>query len=281
MYGVKVVYKYVFGVGDKPPIYEEQVLHLEADSFDDALDKAEEYAQTYCDCSGHFNPDGEQVYIECFWVLDCCMSDQEEAYSRIFSTESWMDAEEVVDILADSCTGMLPLRMRDAHFNPSPKGRYDVSFATKDGRFSYRVRAVIIHDGKLLTMMDEYGGCRRLPGGRVRIGEPAETAVLREVREKLDVSAEIVRPLWLNQTFFSERTSGENSHEMCIYFLMDISKTDLLTRGEAFDSSEPWWKMKFEWIPFEKLAESATAPYFIHERIFDLPQTLEMITSIG
>ena len=281
MYGVKVVYKYVFGSEDRLPVYEEQVLHLEADSLDDALEKAEEYAQTYCDCGEHVNPDGEQVRIECFWVLDCCMSDQEEVYSRIFTGDTWMDEEEIVDMLADNCAGALPMHMRDAHFNPSPKGRYDVSFSTKDGRFSYRVRAVIVHEGKLLTMKDEHCDCHYLPGGKVRVGEPAETAVLRKVREALDINAEIVRPLWVNQTFATGYTGGERFHELCIYFLIDVSGTDLLTRGEAFSSTEPWWNTQFEWIPFEKLEESDLSPYFIRERILKIPQNLELITTIG
>jgi len=281
MYGVKVVYKYVFGAGKKPPVYEEQVLYLEAESFDDALNKAEDYAETYCVCGEQVNPAGETVRIECYWILDCYMSDQEEAYSRLFNNQTGLDEEAMIDMLSDNCSRGERSPLRSARYNQSPKGRYDVHFATKDGTFNYRVCAVILHDGKLLTMRDDTSVYRYLPGGRVKIGEPAEIAVLRELREELGVNAEIVRPLWLNQAFFSERTCGESYHEMCIYFLMDVTQTDLLSRGERFIRHENCIEQEFEWIPFEKLKETDVVPHFIKEKIFDLPKTLELITNIG
>ena len=64
-----------------------------------------------------------------------------------------------------------------------------------------------------------------LPGGRVSIGETAEHAVVREVQEELGVTPKIVRPLWLNQAFFTEDVDNLNYHELCIYFLMDIADT--------------------------------------------------------
>ena len=58
-----------------------------------------------------------------------------------------------------------------------------------------------------------------------------EKAVIREIQEELHVIAEIVRPLWLNQAFFREDVDGIRYHELCTYFLLDISNTDLLSRG--------------------------------------------------
>ena len=48
---------------------------------------------------------------------------------------------------------------------------------------------------------------RYLPGGRVKMGETAEEAVIREIREELFATPEIVRPLWLNQAFFTEENT--------------------------------------------------------------------------
>ena len=71
----------------------------------------------------------------------------------------------------------------------------DITFETEVGRFNYRVCAVLLDRGRILAMHDERSPYFYLPGGRVRMGERAEDAVLREVREELGIEARIVRPL--------------------------------------------------------------------------------------
>ena len=65
-------------------------------------------------------------------------------------------------------------------------------------------------------------------------------AVIREVQEELGVTPRIVRPLWLNQAFFTEDVDHLRYHELCVYFLMDISDTDLLSRGKHFTTREDY-----------------------------------------
>ncbi len=152
----------------------------------------------------------------------------------------------------------------------------DITFQTEEGVFNYRVCAVIVHDGRLLAMRDR-SPYYYLPGGRVRFHETAKQAVLREVGEELGVQAEIVRPLWLNQGFFTEDVSQKRYHELCMYFLMDIEKTDLLSRGSRFSRLEDGQEHKFEWIPFEALEGEYLYPAFIKKQIFNLPDTLEIL----
>ena len=94
-----------------------------------------------------------------------------------------------------------------------------------------------------------------LPGGRVAIGETAESAVIREVQEELSVTPKISRPLWLNQAFFTEDVDNLHYHELCIYFLMDITDTDLLLRGKNFTANEGHHIHIFEWMEFERLKD--------------------------
>ena len=110
----------------------------------------------------------------------------------------------------------------------------DITFETEAGRFNYRVCAVLLDRGRILAMHDERSPYFYLPGGRVRMGERAEDAVLREVREELGIEARIERPLWLSQAFFIEDVDQTDFHELCLYFLVDASGTDLLARGDRF-----------------------------------------------
>lgn len=153
----------------------------------------------------------------------------------------------------------------------------DVTFKTPEGTFNYRVCAVIIHDGKLLAMHDERSPYFYLPGGRAALHETAEDAVVREVQEELGVEAKIIRPLWLNQAFFTEVVSGEKYHELCLYYLMDVSQTPLLSWGERFERTEGKHHHRFEWLPFEQLQQEYLYPIFIKTEIFHLPEHLEVI----
>ena len=150
----------------------------------------------------------------------------------------------------------------------------DISFRTPEGRFNYRVCGVIIRDEKLLAMQDGVVPYSYLPGGRVQLHETAEDAILREIREEMNLEARIIRPLWFNQAFFTEDTSGERFHEICIYYLLELPGiTD-----HNFSFMEKGRRNSFEWIPFEKLKGRYLYPEFIKERIWKLPESFEILT---
>lgn len=153
----------------------------------------------------------------------------------------------------------------------------DITFKTEQGRFNYRVCGMIIHDNRILAMHDQRSPYYYLPGGRVQLGETVEEAVLREIREELEINAKIVRPLWFNQGFFTEDVSGEKFHEICVYFLMDISHTDLLSKGEKFVLHEGKQRHTFEWLEFSRLKDEYFYPVFLKEKIFALPKVLTII----
>ena len=153
----------------------------------------------------------------------------------------------------------------------------NISYISGNNKFNYRVCAVITEGGRLLAMHDERSPYYYLPGGRVKLNETAEEAVLREVREELGIEAAIVRPLWLNQAFFNEDVDKLNYHELCIYFLMDVSKTDLLKRGDRFTLREREHTHDFEWLEFARLRGEYFYPVFLKEKIFELPETSTLI----
>lgn len=156
----------------------------------------------------------------------------------------------------------------------------DISFKSGNEKFNYRVCAMMISEGRILAMRDERSPYYYLPGGRVEIGETAENAVIREAREELGVTPGIVRPLWLNQAFFTEDVDNLRYHELCIYFLMDITDTDLLSRGEKFTTKEGHRTHTFEWLEFDRLQEEYFYPLFLKKDIFNLPGVFTIRTEI-
>ena len=156
----------------------------------------------------------------------------------------------------------------------------DLSFKCDRQKFNYRVCAMIIADRKILAMRDERSPYFYLPGGRVAMGETAEHTVIREVQEELGIIPKIIRPVWLNQAFFTEDVDNLRYHELCIYFLMDVSETDLLKSGDTFIRTEGLHTHAFEWLEFSRLKDEYFYPLFLKEEIFRLPNELTLRTEI-
>lgn len=153
----------------------------------------------------------------------------------------------------------------------------DITFKTIEGRFNYRVCAIIIQDGKILAMHDERSPYFYLPGGRVKLHETAESAILRELREELKIDAKMIRPLWMNQGFFIEDVTKEKFHEICIYFLIDISNTAIALKGNKFILYDEHHTLEFEWLEFNRLKNEYFYPEFLKESIFHLPSELVLM----
>ncbi len=152
----------------------------------------------------------------------------------------------------------------------------DLTFPCADGVFNVRVAAVFLHDDKLLAMRDERSPYYYLPGGRVKLGETFENAILRECREELDIDARIIRPLWLVQSFFTEDVSGERYHELCCYYLLEPDDA-LTARSDTFLHREREHRQTYSWLAIDRLSEYYLYPLFIKDRIADPPQSLTLL----
>ena len=100
------------------------------------------------------------------------------------------------------------------------------------------------------------------------------------MQEELGVTPVIDRPLWLHQSFFTEDVDHLRYHELYIYFLMDISATDLIARGQCFTCAEGSRTHRFEWLPFERLESMYFYPLFLKREIFHLSDTFTIRTDV-
>ena len=154
----------------------------------------------------------------------------------------------------------------------------DISFKVENKKFNYRVCAIMIQDEKILAMQDERSPYYYLPGGRVKLGETAEDAIIREIKEELKIMPSIIRPLWLNQAFFKEDVDKLTYHELCIYFLVDIMQEKLPTKYGKFYLQEWEHRHCFEWLKFEQLIDTYFYPIFLKKEIYNLPNSFTIRT---
>lgn len=151
----------------------------------------------------------------------------------------------------------------------------DISLRSTEGVFNYRVAAIILHAGRILVLRDEGIPHDYLPGGRVHVGESAEAALARELREELDIALMPHHLTFVAESFFT--LDGMRYHELCLYHVMDASP-ELLERGDAFTRIEGKEIHHFRWVKFEELAKLSFFPIFLKERIFSLPDAPEFVT---
>jgi 8-oxo-dGTP pyrophosphatase MutT (NUDIX family) len=137
-------------------------------------------------------------------------------------------------------------------------------------RFLYRAAGVAVIGGRVLVQQfeDETFWC--MPGGRVEMGEPAEEALLREMREELDCEVAVERLLWVIDNHFTHR--GVVYHELGLYFAITLpdgcsQASGVPWTGEELDGT----KLYFRWHPVERLGELDLKPVCLVDRLRELP----------
>ena len=99
----------------------------------------------------------------------------------------------------------------------------DITLPIEDGFVNLRVGAIIQKDGKFLMVGNDRNDYDYSVGGRIRFGETAEQAVVREVEEETGVRMEIDRLGFIEENHFygdSAWNRGRLIYELSFYFYM-------------------------------------------------------------
>lgn len=106
----------------------------------------------------------------------------------------------------------------------------DCSFKTEKGRFNYRVGGIIRDSNRLLMMKNSRDPYYYSVGGRVKMHESLEDAVLREVKEETGQESRIDRLAFIHENFFISSVTGESFHELCFYYYVELEASPDLER---------------------------------------------------
>ncbi len=124
----------------------------------------------------------------------------------------------------------------------------DMCVACDGGILNIRVGAIIIKDEKVLMVGNERADYLYSVGGRIKFGETAEEAVLREVLEETGVKMEIDRLGFVHENYFygdSPSNLGKLIYEISFFYYMKVP-SDFSPFCESF--SEDNGKEHLKWV---------------------------------
>ena len=104
---------------------------------------------------------------------------------------------------------------------------HDLCVKMEDGILNIRVGAIIMKDDRFLMVENDRFDHMYSVGGRIKFGETAEEAVMREVFEETGVKMEIDRLGFIHENFFpgdSLKKQGNIVHEISLFFYMKVPK---------------------------------------------------------
>lgn len=145
----------------------------------------------------------------------------------------------------------------------------DCTFKTDDGKFNFRVGAIIANGRKVLLARNpnEEREFYYSVGGRVKTGEELEHAVLRELKEETNIDCEIERMAAIHENFFTD-DDGVKFHEISIFFLIKPNKELLNIKSGHLTKDGPDGEY-LEWIDLDNLNGKTIYPKFYKDIDFN------------
>jgi 8-oxo-dGTP pyrophosphatase MutT (NUDIX family) len=141
------------------------------------------------------------------------------------------------------------------------------------------VKALIIHDGQLLTIEKFSGDCKRyvIPGGGQEVNETLADAVIRECLEELGVKVKVGPLLWvrefISKNHISNQKQDEQTHIVEHIFEAVLDEIPDCFEPISADSSQTG----VVWLPIDKLSNYNYYP----KELIPLIQRRDQGESIG
>ena len=128
----------------------------------------------------------------------------------------------------------------------------DMCVPCEAGLLNIRVGAIILRDGKLLMVGNERSDYLYTVGGRIKFGETAEEAIVREIWEEAGVKMEIDRLGFVHENYFygdAPANLGKLIYEISFFFYMKVPQ-DFAPVSESF--TEDHSKEYLKWVPLHE-----------------------------
>ena len=141
---------------------------------------------------------------------------------------------------------------------------YDISLIDGEFKLNTRVAVVIENNGRyLLEKLDGYD-YYNLPGGRVKLGETTPKALVRELKEELDldISSLSLKLIIIAENLFYH--NGFNYHEFDFVYYVSLDDSYNITKLDKIDGIDND-RQHLYWIKKENIKELKCLPPFIYD----------------
>ena len=147
----------------------------------------------------------------------------------------------------------------------------DIIFQHSDWMFSYRVGALIYHNGKLLMQRAAGEGGYVLPGGHVSFGEFTTETLAREFKEETGIALQVGRLCFVVELFFEWE---KPCHQINLLYFANLKNKDDLPEGTFHPYDEKGREraeIEFTWIDVDQLEKTKLYPTCIRPYLKKLP----------
>lgn len=147
----------------------------------------------------------------------------------------------------------------------------DISFNketenNKNMKFNFRAAAIITRNNKVLIVTDEDINHYYFVGGRVKMLETTQQAIMREINEELHISAETVALSIVNENFFE--INGIDYHEIAFVYKVKLKDGNLLPCEDEFDMTDTdGVTHHFKFAGIDEIESLPLLPYAIRDKI--------------
>jgi ADP-ribose pyrophosphatase YjhB (NUDIX family) len=130
--------------------------------------------------------------------------------------------------------------------------KQDMCVPCDEGILNIRVGGIIMRDGKLLMVGNDRSDYLYSVGGRIKFGETAEEAIVREILEETGVKMEIDRLGFVHENYFygdAPANLGKLIYEISFFFYMKVPQ-DFAPVSESFTEGQS--KEYLKWVSLDE-----------------------------
>ena len=130
--------------------------------------------------------------------------------------------------------------------------KQDMCIPCDEGILNIRVGGIIMRDGKLLMVGNDRSDYLYSVGGRIKFGETAEEAIVREILEETGVKMEIDRLGFVHENYFygdAPTNFGKPIYEISFFFYMKVPQ-DFAPVSESFTEDQS--KEYLKWVSLDE-----------------------------
>ena len=130
--------------------------------------------------------------------------------------------------------------------------KQDMCVPCHEGLLNIRVGGIIMRDGKLLMVGNDRSDYLYSVGGRIKFGETAEEAIVREILEETGVKMEIDRLGLVHENYFygdAPANLGKLIYEISFFFYMKVPQ-DFAPVSESFTEDQS--KEYLKWVSLDE-----------------------------